>query len=140
MTSSTPEISLDQLESALRENATVIDVREPGEYAEAHVPGARLVPMASWAPARRARPRPRRCTSSCAAGNRSAAMTDLLTATGHDAYSVTGGTTAGSPRGAPSPPAPSPADLPHRPTPLGGNDDHDQYRPDHRRDRDPDPR
>ncbi len=38
MSNSTPEISLDQLETALRENAAVIDVREPAEYAEAHVP------------------------------------------------------------------------------------------------------
>jgi len=40
-----PEIDLDIFEEAWREGATVLDVRNPDEYLEKHVPGAVLVPL-----------------------------------------------------------------------------------------------
>ena len=36
---------MEGLESALADGAALVDVREPEEYVEAHVPGAVLVPM-----------------------------------------------------------------------------------------------
>jgi rhodanese-related sulfurtransferase len=39
------EIDVDQLAERLAAGGRVIDVREPDEYAEAHVPGAVLVPL-----------------------------------------------------------------------------------------------
>jgi rhodanese-related sulfurtransferase len=39
------EIDVDQLAERLASGGRVVDVREPGEYAEAHVPGAVLVPL-----------------------------------------------------------------------------------------------
>ena len=94
MTSTTPEISLDQLETALGDGAALIDVREPGEYTEAHIPGARLLPMSQLGNRLAELDRAAPVYVVCAAGGRSAAMTDLLTEAGHDAYSVTGGTSA----------------------------------------------
>jgi rhodanese-related sulfurtransferase len=39
------EIDVDQLAERLASGGRVVDVREPAEYAEAHVPGAVLVPL-----------------------------------------------------------------------------------------------
>ena len=39
------EIDVDQLAERLAAGARLVDVREPAEYAEAHVPGAVLVPL-----------------------------------------------------------------------------------------------
>ena len=39
------EISVDQLADLLADGARVVDVREPGEFEEARVPGAILVPL-----------------------------------------------------------------------------------------------
>ncbi len=40
-----PEVDLQAFEVAWREGATVLDVRNPDEYEEKHVPGAVLVPL-----------------------------------------------------------------------------------------------
>jgi len=42
-----PEIDVDQLADRLADGARVVDVREPDEYVEGHVPGAVLVPLAT---------------------------------------------------------------------------------------------
>ena len=39
------EISLDSFAAAHADGATIVDVREPGEYVGGHVPGAVLMPM-----------------------------------------------------------------------------------------------
>lgn len=39
------EITIDYLKAAIEAGARVIDVREPDEYASAHVPSAMLVPL-----------------------------------------------------------------------------------------------
>lgn len=76
----------------MREGATVIDVREPSEYAEAHVPGAASLPMSRLGNRLDELDRTDPVYVVCASGGRSAAMTDLLVASGLDAYSVAGGT------------------------------------------------
>ena len=92
MATTTPEIDLDSFARRQRDGARVVDVREPGEYVEGHVPGAVPVPMGQL-PGRLGE-----LDSSepvyvlCASGNRSSAMTDVLTAAGFEAYSVAGGT------------------------------------------------
>lgn len=93
MSFNTPEIDIDRLDRD-RDWATVIDVREPGEYVAGHVPGAALVPMGQLASRLDELDRSRPVYIVCATGNRSAAMTDLLVASGFDAYSVAGGTAA----------------------------------------------
>ena len=97
----TPEIGIDRLAGAVRGGATIIDVREPGEYVAGHVPGAVLIPMGQL-PGRMAElyhgaP----VYVVCASGNRSATMTGFLRDAGFDAYSVAGGTSGWASSGRP---------------------------------------
>ena len=87
----TPEISLETFASQ-RADGVVVDVRERGEYAGGHVPGAVLMPMGQLPSRLDELARGGRVYVVCAAGNRSRAMTDLLRAAGYDAVSVAGGT------------------------------------------------
>lgn len=88
------EVTIDQFAAAHADGASVIDVREPMEYVDGHVPGAALIPMGQLA-SRTAELEPSRPVYViCASGNRSSAMTHFLRRAGFDAYSVAGGTTA----------------------------------------------
>lgn len=88
----TPETDLSDLARAHTDGTTVVDVREPDEYAGGHVPGAVNIPL-SQVPARTAEvPSEGRVYVVCASGNRSKKATDVLRAAGLDAVSVRGGT------------------------------------------------
>lgn len=91
ITGQTPEISLEEFASRHPDGVTV-DVREQSEYAEAHVPGAVLVPMSQLTSRMDELDRNRTMHVVCASGGRSKAMTDVLVSAGSDAVSVTGGT------------------------------------------------
>jgi len=96
----TPEIDIDQFARAAKCGGMIIDVRQPGEYAAGHVPGAVLIPTGQL-PGRTAElDRGAPVYVVCTSGNRSAAMTALSRRAGFDAYSVGGGTSrwAGSGR------------------------------------------
>ncbi len=97
----TPEIDADQLADAVKLGATIVDVREPGEYLAGHVPGAMLVPMGQLPSRLHELDRNGPVHVVCASGNRSAAMTDFLRAAGFDAYSVAGGTSGWTASGRP---------------------------------------
>ena len=86
------EVTLDAFADALADGATVIDVREPGEYVGGHVPGAVLMPMGELPSRTGELDNSRPVFIICASGNRSGAMTDYLRHNGFDARSVAGGT------------------------------------------------
>ncbi|HEY1116551.1 MAG TPA: rhodanese-like domain-containing protein [Acidimicrobiales bacterium] len=88
------ETTIDQLAEALEQGAALVDVREPSEYREGHVPGARNIPMGQLTARLDEIDRHRPVHVVCATGNRSGAMTDVLTAQGFDASNVVGGTSA----------------------------------------------
>jgi rhodanese-related sulfurtransferase len=88
------EIDVDQLEQAIAEGVSVVDVREPAEFAQAHVPGAVLVPMNRLAGRLDDFDRAAPVYLICRSGHRSAVMCELLTANGFDAINVAGGTLA----------------------------------------------
>ncbi|MEO5981704.1 MAG: rhodanese-like domain-containing protein [Pedococcus sp.] len=88
------EATLEEFATAHAEGATVIDVREGGEYVAGHVPGAVLVPMGQLPSRTGELDRSRAVYVVCASGNRSGAMTDYLVHTGFQALSVAGGTSA----------------------------------------------
>ena len=94
MSSRTPEIDIDQLEKIQPGEATILDVREPREFVAGRVPGAVLVPMSQLGSRLHEVEKDRPVYVICASGNRSAAMTDALIASGYDAYNVAGGTSA----------------------------------------------
>ncbi len=96
----TPEIDVNGL-AAARDHGLLVDVREPDEYAEGHVPGALLIPMGQLADRIDELDRSTPVYVICASGNRSSAMTDLLRSSGFDASSVTGGTAAWAQAGQP---------------------------------------
>jgi rhodanese-related sulfurtransferase len=91
---SVPEANIDELATAVRDGAQVIDVRETYEYVAGHVPGAALIPMAELPSRADELDRTRPVYVICASGNRSSAMAAFLRQTGVDARNVTGGTGA----------------------------------------------
>lgn len=93
MSDQTPEISLETY-AAQRAAGVTVDVRERSEYAQAHVPGARLMPMGQLTARLGELDRQRPVHVICASGGRSKAMTAVLRDAGFDAVSVAGGTRA----------------------------------------------
>jgi rhodanese-related sulfurtransferase len=90
------EIDIDGLKRELDgdEETALIDVREPAEFFEAHVPGAVLIPMGQLPSRLEELPRDRTVYVICRSGNRSGAMGPLLDAHGFDSVNVVGGTLA----------------------------------------------
>jgi rhodanese-related sulfurtransferase len=88
------EITVDALAARWRQGAVIVDVREPAEYVEAHIPGAELMPMGT-VPAEHERiPRDQPVYVVCAVGGRSAQVAEFLSAQGADVHNVAGGTQA----------------------------------------------
>jgi len=88
------EVDVASLEQVLTEGGQLIDVREPREYALAHVPSAVLVPMSELTARLDELDPAVPVHVICASGNRSGAMCDVLTAHGFTAVNVAGGTRA----------------------------------------------
>lgn len=91
-----PEVDVEELARARAAGAPLIDVREPDEYAEFHVPGAALLPLAEVPerldelPAREGEP----VFVICGSGGRSRRAAEYLIANGIDAVNVAGGSRA----------------------------------------------
>ncbi len=79
----------------------VLDVREPEEYAQGHVPGAVLAPVGQVMSAVATLPRQRPVHVICQSGTRSPSVTQILARLGIEAVSVEGGTAAWSTAGGP---------------------------------------
>ncbi|MEJ7833941.1 MAG: rhodanese-like domain-containing protein [Nocardioides sp.] len=88
------EIDIVQAADAQGRGVLLVDVREPSEYAEGHVPGALNIPMEHLPSRVDELNRDAPVHVICASGNRSSAMADFLTGAGFDAANVVGGTSA----------------------------------------------
>ncbi|MFQ6019199.1 MAG: rhodanese-like domain-containing protein [Dehalococcoidia bacterium] len=78
-----------------RNSVAIIDVREPHEYNAGHLPGAKLIPVASVFARRDELPRDRDIIFVCAVGQRSALACEMAAAAGLDRlYNLEGGTEA----------------------------------------------
>lgn len=88
------EVDLSALEAAIDSGAPVLDVRQPEEFAEAHVPSAHLIPLAELSGRVGEVPAGDPVYVICAAGVRSLKGAEILIAAGRDAVSVAGGTNA----------------------------------------------
>jgi len=94
------EIDVDRLVVLMAGGARVIDVREPDEYVEAHVPGVELIPLGTLPEALdRLAGHDDSLYIICRSGARSLRAADYLNANGIDAVSVAGGTMAWVQRG-----------------------------------------
>lgn len=89
-----PQISIDHLRTDLEEGVPLIDVRQPDEYAEAHVPGAVLVSMVEVPERLGAIPADRPIDIICRSGARSQSVAEFLLGQGYLPRNVAGGTDA----------------------------------------------
>lgn len=89
---SVPEIDIPTFAARHAEGVTVIDVREPDEYTEAHVPGARLIPLGEVAERAAEVPEGETVYLVCAMGGRSMRAAEHLAGLGRDVVNVGGGT------------------------------------------------
>jgi rhodanese-related sulfurtransferase len=89
-----PEIDVAELAQARQAGAPLIDVREPDEFSEAHVPGATLVPLATVPDQLGQVPTVGTVYVICAVGGRSRRAAEFYRSRGIDAVNVAGGTRA----------------------------------------------
>ena len=88
------EVTIETFTQEQAAGATVVDVRDPDEYAGGHVPGALSLPLGELPARLDELPRDRTLYLVCQGGGRSAKAADLLAGSGFDVRSVAGGTTA----------------------------------------------
>lgn len=86
------EISVDEL--AAIPSAVIIDVREPDEYGDGHVPGARNIPLGDVRDHSTEIDTTGTVYVICQSGRRSARACEALASAGINAVNVTGGTSA----------------------------------------------
>ncbi len=101
---SVPVIDVKQLRDRLAAKPTpfLLDVREPWEYREGHVPGAQLIPLAELEQRANEVPRDRPILAICHSGQRSLAAAGFLMHLGYTSVSnIDGGTAAWIERGYP---------------------------------------
>jgi rhodanese-related sulfurtransferase len=89
-----PEIDIGELARLRPQGITLVDVREPSEYTEAHVPGAQLIPLGTVPDRVDEVPTDGQIYVICAKGGRSLRAAEFYRASGIDAVNVAGGTSA----------------------------------------------
>ena len=92
---SAPLVTIQDLAAALEEGLVpLVDVRQPEEYEAAHVPGAKLIPLADVVARTGEIPREGPVYVICQTGPRSQRAADFYRNRGIEAYNVDGGTKA----------------------------------------------
>ena len=89
-----PEIDIAEAARRLDAGTFVLDVREPDEYADGHVPGAPLIPLGDIIERADEVPTDREVLVICRSGARSRRAAEALRARGVDAVNIAGGTMA----------------------------------------------
>ncbi len=88
-------ITVDEAKQMLQDGSHVIDVREPHEYNDGHVPGAALIPVNTVFARREELPKDGKIIFVCAVGQRSALACEMAAAAGFPPealYNLEGGT------------------------------------------------
>ncbi len=92
---SAPLVTVQELAAALEDGLVpVVDVRQPEEYQTAHVPGAKLIPLADVVARLGEIPTEGPVYVICQTGPRSQRAADFYRTRGVEAYNVDGGTKA----------------------------------------------
>ncbi len=88
-----PQLDPATAHARLREKARpyLLDVRQPDEYKEGHIPGAALIPLGELTRRADELPRDREIICVCRSGNRSGSAARHLIAAGFTASNLTGG-------------------------------------------------
>lgn len=89
-----PEIDIDEAARRIAAGTPVIDVREPDEYEDGHVPGAPLIPLGDVPDRVDEFPSSGEVLIICKSGGRSRRAAELVRARGVDAVNIAGGTLA----------------------------------------------
>jgi rhodanese-related sulfurtransferase len=89
-----PEIDIDEAARRIAAGTPVIDVREPDEYEDGHVPGAPLIPLAVVPDHVSDVPASGEVLIICKVGGRSRKAAEYLRGQGIDAINIAGGTLA----------------------------------------------
>lgn len=89
-----PQVSVDELEPAVRSRGAIVDVRMPDEYAEAHVAGALLIPLPELPERLDEIPAGDPVYVICRSGARSQKACELMASRGMRVANVAGGTLA----------------------------------------------
>lgn len=87
-------MSMTDFHAAYGDDSVLVDVREPGEYVQGHVPGALLMPLGQLPNLKEQLPKDKLIYVICRSGNRSKVGAEVLGYNGFDAVSVDGGTMA----------------------------------------------
>ena len=88
------EIDVEELAERIAQGATLIDVREVGEYHEGHVPGAHLFALSGLEQSVADIPDASPLLVICKSGARSLRAAEFLAVEGREALNVAGGTLA----------------------------------------------
>jgi rhodanese-related sulfurtransferase len=86
-----PEIDVEELARRLEAGAPLVDVRQPDEYDEFHIPGATLIPLTDLPDRIDDVPTDGPVYVVCGSGGRSARAVQFLNARGFDTVNVAGG-------------------------------------------------
>jgi rhodanese-related sulfurtransferase len=87
-----PAIDVQEAYQRTQNGSLLLDVREPDEHAEAHIPGDRLLPLTEFIERySQELPREQEIVVYCRSGRRSAQVVNFLLAQGYQAVNVTGG-------------------------------------------------
>ena len=89
-----PKVKVAQALELVRDGATLLDVRENGEWKSGHAPGAIHVPLGDIDKAARRIKQGRPVVVMCASGMRSRTAAKHLRSLGYDATSLSGGMAA----------------------------------------------
>lgn len=87
-----PELDIHEAKARIERGSLLIDVREPHEHDEVHIPGSLLLPLSELAERYQELPKDKPLILQCRSGARSGKATEFLLANGYrDVHNLAGG-------------------------------------------------
>ena len=88
-----PALTVQEVNERLKngKRPLVVDVRQPEEYRQGHIVGAKLVPLGELSQRMKELPKDREIVCVCASGSRSSSATIMLVGAGYTAINMSGG-------------------------------------------------
>ena len=88
-----PSLSAAELSEKIKSASRplVLDVREPEEYRDGHISGAKLIPLGELERRMKELPKSKEIVCVCASGSRSSSATRMLVTAGYNAINMKGG-------------------------------------------------